>query len=476
MKITAFSAKGVQGSLRFDLEFRDDYTFLIGLNGSGKTSALRLMMALLAPDLPELARLKFESASLFVVDAGRERQIFARKSVEGMALGISGIESALLLTAAELQLLEQPAPAGESTTPVLSAALLDPVCRNITDLATPMFLGVDRRFSGGASLRDFGDLRRREFLTKRAISQVTEIERGNVSAGLADVHVLVHDTLNEIRSAQEQLDEDFRSKLLTSAFDYKPVAVGELQAPSTASITEYQEKRDEIESALNTLKVPVGVVSDLLEHFFARMNKVAEELKEAKDSGGSQHVKVHRKSERYGAHSPPVHKSPTEIPSPTIIEWMINKPQVERITTHLALLTSYNSERAALRAPIDRFLSLLNSFLADTGKYAFVTERGELMVKMPSGVRQSVGALSSGERQLVVMLGHLSLNKLLSVSGIFIVDEPELSLHISWQERFLDAIREANPSVQIVMATHSPAIILQRDDHCESLDQVGERT
>jgi predicted ATP-binding protein involved in virulence len=67
------------------------------------------------------------------------------------------------------------------------------------------------------------------------------------------------------------------------------------------------------------------------------------------------------------------------------------------------------------------------------------------------------------------MLAHLSLNKRLAGSGVFIVDEPELSLHIGWQEQFVDAIQQANPKVQLILATHSPAIILEREENCRSL-------
>ena len=70
------------------------------------------------------------------------------------------------------------------------------------------------------------------------------------------------------------------------------------------------------------------------------------------------------------------------------------------------------------------------------------------------------------------MLAHLSLNQRLAVSGVFIVDEPELSLHIDWQEKFVDAIQKANPNVQLILATHSPAIILDRTESCRTLSEV----
>ena len=44
MKITKLHAENVHGYLPIDVSFYDDLTFLTGLNGSGKTSALCLLM------------------------------------------------------------------------------------------------------------------------------------------------------------------------------------------------------------------------------------------------------------------------------------------------------------------------------------------------------------------------------------------------------------------------------------------------
>jgi predicted ATP-binding protein involved in virulence len=43
--------------------------------------------------------------------------------------------------------------------------------------------------------------------------------------------------------------------------------------------------------------------------------------------------------------------------------------------------------------------------------------------------------------------------------NILLIDEPELSLHLKWQRQFVPAIREASPSTQMILATHSPEII-----------------
>ena len=40
------------------------------------------------------------------------------------------------------------------------------------------------------------------------------------------------------------------------------------------------------------------------------------------------------------------------------------------------------------------------------------------------------------------------------------MDEPEVSLHMEWQQTLIEKIRRLNPKVQIILSTHSPAIIM----------------
>ena len=43
---------------------------------------------------------------------------------------------------------------------------------------------------------------------------------------------------------------------------------------------------------------------------------------------------------------------------------------------------------------------------------------------------------------------------------VLFMDEPEVSLHIEWQKRLIDLVLELNPNVQIILTTHSPAVIM----------------
>lgn len=49
MRIISFKGQEVFGYLDFDIKFNSDISFLIGSNGSGKTTVLQLIRALLTP-------------------------------------------------------------------------------------------------------------------------------------------------------------------------------------------------------------------------------------------------------------------------------------------------------------------------------------------------------------------------------------------------------------------------------------------
>ncbi|MGO4777976.1 AAA family ATPase, partial [Lysobacter sp. 2RAB21] len=73
---------------------------------------------------------------------------------------------------------------------------------------------------------------------------------------------------------------------------------------------------------------------------------------------------------------------------------------------------------------------------------------------------------SSGERQLLVMFGHIFFNSFGHRSNVFIIDEPELSLHLRWQEILLGEMLESSARAQFIIATHSPEIVGEFVDNC----------
>lgn len=106
--------------------------------------------------------------------------------------------------------------------------------------------------------------------------------------------------------------------------------------------------------------------------------------------------------------------------------------------------------------PRDTFLDVINE-LFDGRKVVGISERNEIIVKTKDNRVIDLEELSSGEKQLLIILGEALLQNQSSI--IYIADEPELSLHIKWQERLTSSIAKLNPNAQIVFATHSPDIV-----------------
>lgn len=73
-----------------------------------------------------------------------------------------------------------------------------------------------------------------------------------------------------------------------------------------------------------------------------------------------------------------------------------------------------------------------------------------------------LGYLSSGERQLMMIL----LQCLGSGTSTMLIDEPELSMHVAWQNRLISCMQTVNPDSQLIVATHSPEIMAELEDRC----------
>ena len=140
----------------------------------------------------------------------------------------------------------------------------------------------------------------------------------------------------------------------------------------------------------------------------------------------------------------------------------------------IALLTSGNPDDQRLASELTKskkqFQDLVDELFAATGK-TIVRESNEIAFNQYGEVLQPY-MLSSGEKQiLVIMLTALVQENRPSV---MLMDEPEISLHIEWQQRLITLIRTLNPNTQIILCTHSPAIIM--DGWMDAVTEIEEIT
>ena len=123
----------------------------------------------------------------------------------------------------------------------------------------------------------------------------------------------------------------------------------------------------------------------------------------------------------------------------------------------IAELQQGNADAAQhLSQPKKRFQDIVDELFEETGKKIVRTENeirfsqiGETLVPYQ---------LSSGEKQMLAILLTVLVED--QQHYVLFMDEPEVSLHIEWQKRLIELILELNPNVQIILTTHSPAVIM----------------
>ena len=117
-----------------------------------------------------------------------------------------------------------------------------------------------------------------------------------------------------------------------------------------------------------------------------------------------------------------------------------------------------------------RFQDMLDELFAETGKRIVRTENEIRFTQI--GEQLTPYQLSSGEKQTLIILLTVLVED--NQPYVLFMDEPEVSLHIEWQKRLIDLICELNPHVQIILTTHSPAVVM--NGWMESVTEVSDIT
>ena len=123
----------------------------------------------------------------------------------------------------------------------------------------------------------------------------------------------------------------------------------------------------------------------------------------------------------------------------------------------IAELQQGNAEAAQrLSQKKTRFQDMVDDLFQDTGKHIVRTENEIRFTQI--GEVLTPYLLSSGEKQMLIILLTVLVED--DQHYVLFMDEPEVSLHIEWQKRLIDLILELNPNVQIILTTHSPAVVM----------------
>ncbi|MCQ2078443.1 MAG: ATP-binding protein [archaeon] len=126
-------------------------------------------------------------------------------------------------------------------------------------------------------------------------------------------------------------------------------------------------------------------------------------------------------------------------------------------------LRTYADRYYPLAESIVIYLDIINTLFVN--KRVDINDKGFLQATMDrSGTIIPLNRSSSGEKQILIMF-YLLLFKA-SPGSLVVIDEPEVSLHVSWQQqlgKFISDIARVR-ELKVIISTHAPAVIHDRWD------------
>jgi len=433
--VKKFMAEKVFGYLDFNISFNEDLSFLVGGNGSGKTTALKLMNALVNPNFKELIQIPFSAVSLVVEEGGKTITVSANTVEEGIVLKISSLNDELVLPSysnAEFDFYSHRRDKLEELMEEVNRKYADhPIVKGISEIESPIFLGLDRRREESLGARDDYYVERDSWLHDKSkrVSRARRLIKGSIGVSLMETEMLVQNAYRRMRELEERHSSRLRDSILLSVFQYTKFESEDIGSDLNAwkEKSGLLERQKEIKDALSNIGIKDSRLSAEVEKFFHEITSLFEQL-QTSEKGLS-------------------------------VEWLLNKAQIERMSRIVEIIDEHKSKVDKLFKPINDFLNIVNKFYLDSNKKLEVDTVGQLFVSRPDASKCTIEGLSSGERQLLVIFAHSFFHRHNNKRTVFIIDEPELSLHLGWQEKFAETIFSISPNSQYILATHSPEIV-----------------
>lgn len=138
--------------------------------------------------------------------------------------------------------------------------------------------------------------------------------------------------------------------------------------------------------------------------------------------------------------------------------------QVNQSTRIVQLFTSADPEAQQKATAIAQekvhFMDLMDELFEATGKK--IDRDSNEIFFFHLGERIAPYVLSSGEKQMLIILLTVLVED--RQPTVLLMDEPEISLHIEWQQRLLELILDLNPNTQIIVTTSLPPAALTVND------------
>jgi ABC-type transport system involved in cytochrome c biogenesis ATPase subunit len=432
--ISRFAVNGLYGRRNIDLQLSDNTLVLVGENGAGKTTVLRLLYYVLSKQWSLLARYQFES---IIVTLGKKRisilhslvdsagvrydrslveamPASVRRRMEPLFARITGIESydelehLCELYDIPLEFARYLWPRGAK--PGAHRKELDEIGSQIATaldcqvLYLPTYRRIEQELELVLREIEWEERTRRKRNLSLQAGRDTYVEL--VEFGMRDVEEAITAKLASLKEFARESLNNLTLGYLGDVVDrqYDSVSVSDIQQTSEETIHNVLNRIDE--------KILSRTQRDSLFATVALVRRGGEQ---------TEHAKV--------------------------------------ICHYFLKLLQFQEDLQKRESQITAFCAVCNEYLTDKRlQYDSSDFRFSIAFREQAANVKGIELrdLSSGEKQIVSLFSHLYLSG--STRYFVLIDEPELSLSVPWQRRFLTDIRDGAFCAGLVAATHSPFV------------------
>lgn len=434
MKLKRLSIQKLYGCYDYDIIFNPDVTLLYGLNGCGKTTVLNIINSIISGQVYELFKYSFVEIVLFYFDVN------------------TNDESNITVYRSERNTLKIYFQDNENTIKKInkSEIFLDSediykvyfrkytILNSINNLFNQIYLPINR-FANHSVEQSVLERRRRSY--NEYLDDNFGLE--NYSDILFQVSRLIRNRFSQINSNIAKYNDEFRNNILKLLLEFHESDI----TKGVKDILNNQININEIEAIR---KVYINI------------------LKELKIITGSEETRYNKFFDEF------INSAKAVSNGGVSVNLLFTYYEILKMGK-LAVIAEKNELKKTIeRKPIYSFLDTVNEFIgiSEDRKTLKIDSLGELyFTTIYSSNSVDINKLSSGEKQLIIFFANLIFHSNNKKPIIFLEDEPELSLHLAWQKKFVDKALQVNPDMQLILATHAPEIIAKHVDKAVRLEK-----
>lgn len=435
MRIESLEIVKLHNLYDYNVRFNPDLTFLYGSNGCGKTTILNIIEAIISGRIYDLFNWEFEQIHLGYIDENSPSQNpkDIQITYKGKDIGLSFNGRNKTLHKDDFIRYSDKADSSEELFDLMASKHV--FLMAIKEEFNYVYLPLNRNTGNSPNTPLY-----QEYFRQLRFSYLRDYVERNFTRedGIEHAADLVQKSFLEASVKVSTINDEFRNSVLKSLLttnkripDDEPLNF----FLDSASINELNSLKNQYFKLLESFDLLNDMEKSSYNQFFQEYKSQVDNLQSILRAEGNASV----------------------LPS-----LIYNYHEIEKMKTVIPLAQEAEEKKAEALKKFSLFEETMNSFtcldegdkqlsIDDTGKIQFFTNGKDINI--------SVSNLSSGEKQLLIFFANLVFKVDESQSSIFVVDEPELSLHLSWQKMFVDKAMRVNQNMQLILATHAPEIV-----------------